>query len=211
MGPLGRNENYLDLMNQNVEREAQDLSQPRQSNKRKRDSPGLSGRNTRQGTLQDKEQQHNEKSPKPSQRPYYPQQNGNEEYSIQHQVARHVANANASSTTAAAALAASMPQLSVPQATELSFPSTNSGNEEDRQLESSFDMGPESSQQHAEGGPYNLSPYTGVDGDQGQNITGPNTGKPAVGTEEWHKVRKDNHKEGDRCQSTTHEQVLTQL
>ena len=70
---------------------------------------------------------------------YYPQSNGNEEYGIQHTIARHVNDVNASST-AAAALAANMPQLNVPRPTELSFPSTNSGNEDERQLDSSFDM-----------------------------------------------------------------------
>ena len=115
---------------------------------------------------------------------------------ISQEVARHVANANASSSTAAAALAASMPQLTVPQPTELSFPSTNSGNEEDRQLDSSFDIGPDSNHQHTDGTPYNIGGYNGANGDQIQGNSGMGPGKPPVGSEEWHKVRKDNHKEG---------------
>ena len=197
----------MDRATLNMESQLQDLTQSRPSSKRKRDSPGINGRTSRQAPTPDPDRRHNGTDIEP-QTPYYAQQNGNEDYGIQHQLARHVADANASSSTAAAALAASIPQLNVPQPTELSFPSTNSGNEEDRQIDSSFDMGPDSNQQHSEGGPY-LSHYSGSNGDQAQS-TGPGTpGKPAVGTEEWHKVRKDNHKEGDGSSALSHCFLLT--
>ena len=124
----------------------------------------------------------------------------NELNSISQHIAEHLA-ANASPSTAAAALAANMPQLTVPQPTELSFPSSGSGNDPDRQLDSSFDMGggSDGDQNHqAPGVGYNLEAYQGNsagDTQPGRDAEGPGI-KPAVGTEEWHKVRKDNHKEG---------------
>ena len=183
----------MDRSAQEGEMQSPDISQTRQSHKRKRESPGVNGRAVRQATTPDSRQRATE-ADMGTQHPYYSQSNGSEEYSIQQQVARHVANHNASSSTAAAALAASMPQLTVPQPTELSFPSTNSGNEEDRQVDSSFDIGQDSTQHHSEGGSYNH--FANTNGDQTQSSGGNGHSKPAVGTEEWHKVRKDNHKEG---------------
>lgn len=172
----------------------QDLDQPRQSAKRKRgDSPVVNGRTPRQLATSDQTPGHGKTTTPNMQRPYSQQQNGNE-MSIQQQISRHIANAE--TTTAAAALAASMPQLNVPQPTELSFPSTNSGNEDERQVDSSFDLGPESGQQQTEGTPYAVSLYASANGQQAQGDGGANQSKPAVGTDEWHKVRKDNHKEG---------------
>ena len=187
--------------------QAQESSQLRQSHKRKRESPGVNGRATRQAPLPEPQQRATE-ADMGQHPPYYSQPNGPEEYnSIQQQVARHVANHNASSSTAAAALAASIPQLTVPQPTELSFPSTNSGNEEERQIDASFDIGQDSTQQHSDGGSYN--PYAGSNGDQTQIAGGDTPGKPAVGTDEWHKVRKDNHKEGNVSQPRHLDHLLT--
>lgn len=145
--------------------------------------------------------------------------NGHDEWSgsssdfsaLSHQLARHVnsntghANGANASSTAAAALAGLMPSLTVPQPTELSFTSTGSGNDGD----SSFEMsGQENGQNHhSQGTPYNLGSFQGtgtaaqVEAARAQasamaNAGGP--GKPAVGSDEWHKVRRDNHKEG-RC------------
>ncbi len=123
----------------------------------------------------------------------------NELSSISQHIAQHLANASPS--TAAAALAANMPQLTVPQPTQLSFPSTGSGNDPDRQLDSSFDMGGGSDgdqNQHAPGAQYNLEVYQGPGTGDPQSGRDPESGgvKPAVGTDEWHKVRRDNHKEG---------------
>lgn len=123
----------------------------------------------------------------------------NELSSISQHIAQHLANASPS--TAAAALAANMPQLTVPQPTELSFPSSGSGNDADRQLDSSFEMGGGSDgdhNQHTHGGHYNLDAYQGnaaVESQSARDQDGSGV-KPAVGTDEWHKVRRDNHKEG---------------
>lgn len=126
----------------------------------------------------------------------------NEINSISQHLAHHLANASPS--TAAAALAANMPQLTVPQPTELSFPSTGSGNDADRQLDSSFDIGGGSDgdqNQHTQGGHYSLDAYQGNGGAESQSLRDQegSGGKPAVGTDEWHKVRRDNHKEGQFC------------
>jgi bHLH factor len=131
--------------------------------------------------------------------------NSNEFVRIGQQIQAHIANADPS--TAAAALAANMPQLTVPRPTELSFPSSGSGNDVDRQLDSSFDMGGGSdgdqhhhnhnhNHNHNHGPPYNLDAYQGDPAGQTQTSDGGGGTKPAVGTDEWHKVRRDNHKEG---------------
>lgn len=130
---------------------------------------------------------------------------------LSQQLARHVAshglpenNAN-SGSTAAAALAGIMPQLTVPQPTEISFVSTASGTDADRQLDSSFDLGGENNPNHnVQGSPYGMGGFQGT-ATQVQNASDvPNGGpKPAVGSDEWHKVRRDNHKEGEQeCRPT---------
>lgn len=126
----------------------------------------------------------------------------NEFNSISDHIAQHLANASPS--TAATALAANMPQLTVPQPTELSFPSTGSGNGPDRPMDSSFDMGGGSDGDqvhHTPGAQYSLEAYQGAgtgDAQPGRDPEGSGA-KPAVGTDEWHKVRRDNHKEGQSC------------
>lgn len=123
-------------------------------------------------------------------------------------LARHVNNAghglpdnsNASST-AAAALAGIIPQLTVPQPTELSFVSSGSGTDGDPQLDSSFNLGvPDNGQNsNVQGSPYNLGGFQGGTGAQLQAARESSNGggpKPPVGSDEWHKVRRDNHKEG---------------
>ena len=172
------------------------MNQHQQSHKRKRDSPDRNGRTPRQAPTPDVVQRNGEAALE-LQRNYFAQQNNNDINSIGEEVARHVANANATSSAAAAVLAANMPQLTVPRPTELSFPSTNSVNEEDRQIDSSFDMGNENQTQHSEGISYNLDGYSGANGEQTSTPSAGGMQKPAVGTDEWHKVRKDNHKEGE--------------
>ena len=129
--------------------------------------------------------------------------NSNDFSHISQELARHVAGAMPS--TAAAALAASMPQLTVPRPTELSFPSNGPDTDAERQLDSSFDMGggSDGDQNHqTQGASYNLSAYQGdsaAQGQAGREIEGVGGSKPAVGSDEWHKVRRDNHKEGKEC------------
>ena len=95
--------------------------------------------------------------------------------------------------TAAAALA--YHQMTVPQATELQFQTQSSG-------DGSFGMGDHSQQQS---GMQDFSlealkaaTQTGRPGQSAPSDSPPQSAshKPQVGTEEWHKVRRDNHKEG---------------
>jgi hypothetical protein len=88
-------------------------------------------------------------------------------------------HANASST-AAAALAGIYPTMTIPQPTDVSFASQASDN--DRNQDSSF---MDNSQQGGDGFMEASTPSARGSGS-----------KPAVGSDEWHKVRKDNHKEG---------------
>lgn len=105
------------------------------------------------------------------------------------------ANSSSVGDTAAAALA--YHQMTVPQATELSFqPQASSGDG------SSFNMGDHHQQQQSlqDFSLDALKAATSVSrpGQAPTNESPPTTAthKPPVGSEEWHKVRRDNHKEG---------------
>lgn len=107
------------------------------------------------------------------------------------------------SSTAQAALAGIMPQMTVPQPTDMSFNSTGSNPDVDRQFESSFDMSGDGGHGHnGQASSFNLNSFQSGMAAQVQaareNSSGAGGGshKPPVGTEEWHKQRKDNHKEG---------------
>lgn len=105
-------------------------------------------------------------------------------------------NTTGAGSTAAAALAGMMPTLTVPQPTDISFASTATVGDGDRQLDSSFEMGAPEGENH-QGTPYNVGSFQGTaqQVQAARESTNPGV-KPAVGSAEWHKVRKDNHKEG---------------
>jgi bHLH factor len=88
--------------------------------------------------------------------------------------------ADASSTAAAALAHGLYPTMTIPQPTDISF-GTQGGSENDRGDTSFMD-----------------NSQAGGDSFMEQSTpSGRGTGsKPAVGSDEWHKVRKDNHKEG---------------
>ena len=90
-------------------------------------------------------------------------------------------SAEHASSTAAAALAGIYPTMSIPQPTEVSF--ATQGSDSDRNPDASFMDNSQAGDSFME---------------QSQPVRAP---KPAVGSDEWHKVRKDNHKEGKQ---TTH-------
>ncbi|KAL9612102.1 MAG: hypothetical protein Q9167_003289 [Letrouitia subvulpina] len=123
------------------------------------------------------------------------------------------------SSTAAAALAGIIPQMTIPQPTEMSFASTGSATDGDRQMDSSFDMGnPDNGQgHHAQGMPYNMGSYPGNTAAQLQaaretsNGGGVGGNKPSVGSDEWHKVRRDNHKEVERRRRETINEGINEL
>lgn len=96
-----------------------------------------------------------------------------------HQETQNGDHATNASSTAAAALAGIYPTMTIPQPTDVSF--TTHGSEERQEAfmennQESFNMDTNSNTQSSGRG---------------------SGSKPAVGSEEWHKVRKDNHKEGN--------------
>ena len=118
---------------------------------------------------------------------------------IGQQLTQHLANASPS--THAQTIVANMPRLTVPRPTELPFSSSGSGNDGDRPMDSSFDMavGSDGDQNHhVQGTPYNIDMYQAESGQDAQATRDHDGGgtKPSVGSDEWHKVRRDNHKEG---------------
>jgi bHLH factor len=82
-------------------------------------------------------------------------------------------HANNASSTAAAALAGIYPTMTIPQPTDVSFATQASDNPDGSFMDNS--------QQ---------------EGSFNEHSTPSGRNKPAVGSDEWHKVRKDNHKEG---------------
>ncbi|KAI0145826.1 hypothetical protein F4776DRAFT_660703 [Hypoxylon sp. NC0597] len=126
-----------------------------------------------------------------------------------HDVSDH---ANASST-AAAALGTMYPTIHVPQSTEETFAAQTSAEAE-----------------HHHGSPYghndmihpdglpdtsanNLGqqPQNGVRSQPSYTPTATSSSKPAVGSEEWHKMRKDNHKEVERRRRETINEGINEL
>lgn len=189
---------YPDIERSNaaVEQALQNLQQ-KPSYKRKRDSSDQNG-NRKHSSHRPTSSHHvhlnGHDTADPSQELFGNDSSSNDFNNIGQHIARHLAGPS----TAAAALVANMPHMTVPQPTELSFPST-SGTDAERQLDSSFDIGvgSDGDQNHAQGAAYNLDAYQGNSSAQLQNSDGSASGtKPAVGTDEWHKVRRDNHKEG---------------
>jgi bHLH factor len=101
--------------------------------------------------------------------------------------------ANASST-AAAALGSMYPTLHVPPSTEETFAAQVSVEHEHHQ-DHSFNS---SGVNHPDGlpAPAPVAPMPSSNGVPEQRFNTTTNPKPAVGSEEWHKMRKDNHKEG---------------
>ena len=129
------------------------------------------------------------------------------EFAALHQQLQNATNAQIdASSTAAAALAA---HLAGPENSTLSFVSQGTGTDGDRQMDTSFDLGvSDVGQNHNQNSAYNLAPFTsgGTTAAQVQAAREASHGgtmKPAVGTDEWHKVRRDNHKEGSSFLSIT--------
>ncbi|KAI2468537.1 hypothetical protein F4781DRAFT_262993 [Annulohypoxylon bovei var. microspora] len=124
-----------------------------------------------------------------------------------HDVSDH---ANASST-AAAALGTMYPTIHVPQSTEETF-AAQAAAEAEHHHDSSFSH---NDMLHPDGlpGPSadNLvQPQNGIRSNQPYGSTSSNS-KPAVGSEEWHKMRKDNHKEVERRRRETINEGINEL
>ena len=100
------------------------------------------------------------------------------------------------SDTAAAAMA-QYHTMTVPQSTEQSF--MTGGNEGDKQPGSIDQSGSSVQHRNSSFGDFDTTIQSSPNGDTSPT-SGANAGmsapKPPVGSDEWHKVRKDNHKEG---------------
>ena len=120
--------------------------------------------------------------------------NSNDFSTLSEQLQRGMANANNAQGQIEFSMMPSIPQMNVPQPTDLSFAQTASTNDTDRQVDSSFAMSGEGNQNHEEQFHYD-EPYNGPQPPTKENANG-SSNKPAVGTDEWHKQRRDNHKEG---------------
>ncbi|EON61731.1 hypothetical protein W97_00947 [Coniosporium apollinis CBS 100218] len=136
----------------------------------------------------------------------------------QHNSGEHGMHQNGGSTqqdasnTAAAAL--SHYSMTVPQATELQFQTQTPSGEGGRPLSASFNLSEhDMHQQHG------MPDFSGLDalktGGQpsNSNDSPPNSGgnKPPVGSDEWHKVRRDNHKEVERRRRETINEGINEL
>jgi transcriptional regulator CBF1 len=114
-----------------------------------------------------------------------------------HEAADPADPANASST-AAAALGTMYPTIHVPPSTEETF-AAQAASENDHQTFGSGDMLPADGlsdpSNPGSGQPPQAPPQNGIRTNQAV-YQAPQAPKPAVGSEEWHKQRKDNHKEG---------------
>ncbi|KAF2003111.1 hypothetical protein P154DRAFT_110811 [Amniculicola lignicola CBS 123094] len=120
------------------------------------------------------------------------------------------ASASSVGDTAAAALA--YHQMTVPQATEITFTAQTSGGDG-----SSFNMG-DHHQQPTAMQDFSLealkaATQTPRSGQAVSNESPPNSSghKPPVGSEEWHKVRRDNHKEVERRRRETINEGINEL
>lgn len=122
---------------------------------------------------------------------------------MQHFDVHHNGGTNTASVGDTAAAALAYHQMTVPQATELQFQTQGSG-------DGSFGMGDQHQQQS---GMQDFSlealkaaTQTGRSGQTASSDSPPQSAshKPPVGSDEWHKVRRDNHKEGkETCWPTS--------
>ncbi|MCJ1285163.1 basic helix-loop-helix protein [Xylographa opegraphella] len=137
------------------------------------------------------------------------------EFAALHQQLQNAAHTQIDvSSTAAAALAA---HLGGPETSTLSFVSQGTGTDGERQMDTSFDIGDSDiGQNHNPNSAYNLGPFTSVGGTAAQvqaarEASNNGAMKPAVGTDEWHKVRRDNHKEVERRRRETINEGINEL
>ncbi|KAI9840846.1 MAG: basic helix-loop-helix protein [Sclerophora amabilis] len=130
----------------------------------------------------------------------------------QHHGGEHAAQQNGepdvagATSTAAAALAGIYPNMTVPQPTEVSFANTAAGSDGDRNLDPSFGMGEHDGGQNQLGQEYIDALARG-----GQSDRESGGQKPPVGSDEWHRVRRDNHKEVERRRRETINEGINEL
>lgn len=155
------------------------------ANALREDSMGHAHKRKRDPESADDTRRPNNKRISPGDQDFKPTNDSLQDYGMHHHQGLSHQNGTDHSdapSTAAAALAGLYPTMSIPQPTEVSF--APQGSDGDRGQETSF-MG--DSQQGDQSFMDNST--------QGQS-SGSRGAKPLVGSDEWHKVRKDNHKEG---------------
>lgn len=111
------------------------------------------------------------------------------------------ADAANAALVAAGAMSGMLPQMTVPQPTSMGFASVDGGGKsgEHGQLDNAFGaLSPLPVEGHTEGvgGNNNVPGNHSHHGSPSVGSSGNPNPKPQVGTEEWHRVRRDNHKEG---------------
>ncbi|KAI9677503.1 MAG: basic helix-loop-helix protein [Caeruleum heppii] len=113
-------------------------------------------------------------------------------------------------STAAAALAGIYPTMTVPQPTDIAFANTASGGDNERNMDSSFmseNDGPNSTGNTQ----YDLETLAREGHQQSGRELSMSAQKPAVGSDEWHRVRRDNHKEVERRRRETINEGINEL
>lgn len=118
--------------------------------------------------------------------------------------------AAANAATAAAALGSMFPHLNVPTSTEESFANQQVGDEQQHQQH----QADTSAYSAAELQQHDMSAVDVSGGSPGSLMKRPMAGiqmKPPVGSNEWHRLRKDNHKEVERRRRETINEGINEL
>jgi len=133
------------------------------------------------------------------------------QHNANEQLVQDAAGSNGQSATDTASAALAHYSMTVPIPTEQQFlQSAGEGN--DRPSDSTFDLDSSNVQDNTGGYSYTLEVPEGGQAATG-NAGSPTSGlpKPAVGSDEWHKVRRDNHKEVERRRRETINEGITEL
>ncbi|KAI9812230.1 MAG: basic helix-loop-helix protein [Phylliscum demangeonii] len=128
-----------------------------------------------------------------------------------------VADPSDAASTAVAALAGIFPGITVPQVSSLTFPhptaNANPTADPDPNLDPSFNLpGPSDVPAAHDGGDVELDAAEARFGMRLPSVPNrPREGKPAVGSAEWHKMRRDNHKEVERRRRETINEGINEI
>ncbi|KAL0637215.1 basic helix-loop-helix protein [Maublancomyces gigas] len=125
------------------------------------------------------------------------------------------ADAANAALVAAGAMSGMLPQMTVPQPTSMGFAPVDGGKSgEHGQLGDAFGaLSPPPVEGHTEGvgGNHNVPGNHSHHGSPPVGSSGNPNPKPQVGTEEWHRVRRDNHKEVERRRRETINEGINEL
>ena len=143
----------------------------------------------------------NPNAPLPNQANQYAYQSLNVSQQNGSSASQNAANA----ALAAEAMSGLLPQLAGTQSSMSGYGSESQAKPgEHAQMDTSFQMSPQPMEGHTEGvGGARHVPARPTSHSVSQPATTPNP-KPQVGTEEWHRVRRDNHKEGEKVPPLDH-------